>query len=189
MAPHTRSSSTSSTSRSCRRTRSPRRRRCSWGQAVGAGRDGLVPVVARRALVLGVGFATACLVGYLALGATITEAMSAGDPTLAARATTLLHVGLAFLVADSANVIAWGVLRGASDIRYAAVVGIATAWLTTPPLTWLLGIEWGLGAVGGWIGLALEIFVGAGLFWLRVYRGGWRPAAAAARRAMAGAAV
>ena len=115
--------------------------------------------------------------------------MSAGDHALATRATMLLHVSLAFLVADAANVIARGVLRGASDVRYAAVVGIATSWLTTPPLTWLLGVHWGMGVVGGWIGLALEIVVGASLFWLRVVRGGWRPAASAARRAMAGTAV
>ncbi|MBA3398246.1 MAG: MATE family efflux transporter [Deltaproteobacteria bacterium] len=159
------------------------------GQAVGAGKDGLVPVVARRALALGAGYASVCFVGYVTLGRILTDAMAAGDPVLAGRALTLLHVGLLFIVADAANVIARGVLRGASDVRYAAVVGIATAWLTTPPLTWLLGVHWGLGAVGGWIGLALEIVVGAGLFWLRVYRGGWQPAAAAARRAMAGAAV
>jgi len=81
------------------------------------------------------------------------------------------------------------VLRGASDVRYAAVVGIVTAWLTTPPLAWLLGVTWGLGAVGGWIGLALEILVGATLVWVRVWRGGWRPAAMAARRKLLGAAV
>ena len=45
---------------------------------------------------------------------------------------TLLS-GLAFLIADAANVIARGVLRGASDVRYAAVLGIVTAWVTTPP--------------------------------------------------------
>jgi multidrug resistance protein, MATE family len=100
-----------------------------------------------------------------------------------------VHVSLAFLIADAANVIARGVLRGASDVRYAAVVGIVTSWLTLPPLTWLLGGALGLGAVGGWIGLAVEIVVGAVLFWLRVIRGGWRPAAAAARRAMTGAVV
>ena len=101
----------------------------------------------------------------------------------------LIHVGIAFLVADAANVIARGILRGASDVRYAAIVGIITSWLTTPPLAYLLGVHWEMGAVGGWIGLAIEIFVGASLFWLRVLRGGWRPAAAAARRAIAGAAV
>jgi MATE family multidrug resistance protein len=101
----------------------------------------------------------------------------------------LVYVALAFLVADAANVIARGVLRGASDVKFAATVGIVTSWVTTPPLTWLLGVSLGLGVVGGWIGLALEIILGASLFWLRVLRGGWRPAAAAARRAMAGTAV
>jgi multidrug resistance protein, MATE family len=159
------------------------------GQAVGAGKDGLVPKVARRTLAIGAGYATVVLGVYVIAGAAVVEAMASGDAMLGARATTLLHVSFAFLVADAANVIARGVLRGASDVRFAAVVGIATAWLTTPPLTWLLGVEWGLGAVGGWIGLAIEIVVGAGLCWYRVYRGGWRPAAAAARRAIAGTAV
>ena len=159
------------------------------GQAVGANKDALVTAVAKRALLIGSAYATVCLAAYVVVGQMITHAMSAGDASLAARANTLLHVSLAFLVADAANVIARGVLRGTSDVRYAAVVGIATAWLTTPPLTWLLGVHWGLGVVGGWIGLALEIVVGASVFWLRVYRGGWRPAAAAARRAMAGTAV
>jgi MATE family multidrug resistance protein len=159
------------------------------GQAVGAGRDMLVPKVARRALAIGAGYSTVVLIGYAFLGRSIATAMSAGDSALAERATLLVYVGLAFLVADAANVIARGVLRGASDVRYAAVVGIATSWLTTPPLTWLLGIHLGLGVVGGWIGLAVEIVAGASVFWLRVLRGGWRPAAAAARRAMAGTAV
>ncbi len=159
------------------------------GQAVGAGKDNLVPRVARRALAIGAGYATVCLVVLAILGSSIASAMAAGDDALASRASTLVYVALAFLVADAANVIARGVLRGASDVRYAAVVGIATSWLTTPPLTLFLGVSLGLGVVGGWIGLAIEIVLGASLFWLRVWRGGWRPAAAAARRAMAGTAV
>lgn len=159
------------------------------GQAVGANRDHLVPRVARRALALGAGYASLCMVGFALLGHSIASAMSAGDGALAARATMLVHVSLAFLVADAANVIARGVLRGASDVRYAAVVGIVTSWLTTPPLTYVLGMHLHLGAVGGWIGLAIETVVGASLFWLRVARSGWHPAAAAARRTMAGAAV
>jgi MATE family multidrug resistance protein len=159
------------------------------GQAVGANKDALVSRVARRALLLGAGYASICLAIYAALGGLIARALASGDAALAARATMLVHVSLAFLVADAANVIARGVLRGASDVRYAAVVGIATSWLTTPPLTWALGVGLGLGAVGGWIGLAVEIVVGASLFWLRVVRAGWRPAAAAARRSMAGTAV
>jgi multidrug resistance protein, MATE family len=159
------------------------------GQSVGANQDRLVTRVARGTLSLGAGYALICLAVFAVAGGLIVESLAAGDAALADRATTLLHVSFLFLVADAANVIARGVLRGASDIRYAAVVGIATAWLTTPPLTWLLGVHAGLGAVGGWLGLALEIVVGASLYWLRVHRGGWKPAAAAARRAIAGAAV
>jgi MATE family multidrug resistance protein len=159
------------------------------GQAVGANKDVLVARVAKRTFIIGASYASVCVVVYAALGALITNAMASGDAALAARANMLVHVSLAFLVADAANVIARGILRGASDVRYAAMVGIATSWLTTPPLAWALGVGCGLGAVGGWIGLAVEIVVGASLFWLRVVRGGWRPAAAAARRSMAGAAV
>lgn len=159
------------------------------GQAVGAGKDVLVPRVAKRTLAIGAAYSSVCVLGYAVLGNLIARSMAAGDAALADRATMLVHVSLAFLVADAANVIARGVLRGASDVRYAAVVGIITSWLTTPPLTWLLGVHFGLGAVGGWIGLAIEIVVGASAFWLRVLRGGWRPAAAAARRSMAGVAV
>jgi MATE family multidrug resistance protein len=159
------------------------------GQAVGAGKDNLVSLVAKRALSIGAGYATACSIVFAILGGSIATAMAAGDDALAARASTLVYVGLVFLVADASNVIARGVLRGASDVRYAAIVGIATSWLTTPPLAWFFGIHLELGVVGGWIGLAVEIFVGAALFWLRVWRGGWRPSAAAARRAMAGTAV
>ncbi len=159
------------------------------GQAVGANRDALVSNVAKRAIAIGGAYSTLVCIGYALVGGSVATSMAAGDAALAARATTLVHVSLAFLVADAANVIARGVLRGASDVRYAAVVGIATAWLCTPPLTWFLGVYWDMGVVGGWVALALEIIVGAGLVWLRVYRGGWRPAAAAARRAMAGTAV
>lgn len=159
------------------------------GQAVGAGQNELVPRVAKRALSLGAGYSGLCGLVYAALGGVFAHALAGSDAALGARATTLVHVSLVFLVADAANVIARGVLRGASDVRYAATVGIITSWFTTPPLAYLFGVVMGYGVVGGWIGLSFEIIVGAGLFWHRVWRGGWQPAAAAARRSMAGTAV
>ncbi|HEY0254014.1 MAG TPA: MATE family efflux transporter, partial [Kofleriaceae bacterium] len=159
------------------------------GQAVGAGRNDLVPRVARRAITIGASYSLFCVIVFVLLGSAIAHALANGDPALGARATTLVHVGCLFLVSDASNVIARGVLRGASDVRYAAIVGIITSWLTTPPLAYLLGVVAGLGVVGGWLGLAVEITLGAVLFWARVWRGGWQPAAAAARRAMAGTAV
>lgn len=155
------------------------------GQAVGAGRDALVPRVAWRAIALGTLYSGSWTLALVVLGHRLGALCGGSDAALVATTTTLIHVSLAFVIADAANVIARGVLRGASDVKYAAVVGIVTAWLTTPPVAWLLGIRAGLGAAGGWIGLAIEIVVGASLYWLRVVRGGWRPAAAAARAAIA----
>ncbi|MCE9575570.1 MAG: MATE family efflux transporter [Deltaproteobacteria bacterium] len=157
------------------------------GQAVGAGRFELVPRVAWRALAAGGGYALVCVVAFASTGGLIAGAFAGDDAALAAAATTLVHVSLLFLVADAANVIARGVLRGASDVRYAAFVGILTSWCTTPPVAWLLGIHLGMGAAGGWLGLAGEIIVGASLFWLRVWSGKWRSAADLARRNMVSA--
>jgi MATE family multidrug resistance protein len=154
------------------------------GQAVGAGRYELVRRVAGRALAVGAAYSALCLVVLVFAGGGIVTAMSNGDQALAATATTLVHVALAFLVADAANVIARGVLRGAGDVRFPALIGVITAWTFTPPLAWLLGIRAGLGAAGGWIGLAAEIILGAGVFWWRVSRGSWRAAAEASRAAI-----
>jgi MATE family multidrug resistance protein len=155
------------------------------GQAVGAGRDALVPRVALRAIALATLYSATWTLTLVVLGHRLGALCGGSDAALATAVTTLIHVSLAFVVADAANVVARGVLRGASDVKYAAWVGILTAWLTTPPVAWLLGIKAGLGAAGGWIGLAIEIVVGASLYWLRVVRGGWRPAAAEARASIA----
>jgi len=69
--------------------------------------------------------------------------------------------------------IARGALRGTGDVRVPALIGIASAWLCTPPLTWLLGIQAGLGAMGGWLGLLVELGVGAAILWVRLERGTW----------------
>ena len=86
---------------------------------------------------------------------------------------------------DAANIVARCALRGAGDVRFAAVVGVLTAWLCTPTLAWLLGRHYQLGARGGWIGLCLEIFASSSLLWWRLARGGWRPSARLARESLA----
>ncbi|MCB9563552.1 MAG: MATE family efflux transporter [Kofleriaceae bacterium] len=154
------------------------------GVAVGAGRFDLVRRIAGRALAVGLAYASLCMAVLAVLGGRIVGAMAGDDAALAATSARLVHVSLLFLVADAANVIARGVLRGTGDVRYPAAVGVITAWAMTPPLAWLLGVHAGLGAVGGWFGLAAEIILGASLFWWRVGNGAWRPAAEAARASL-----
>jgi multidrug resistance protein, MATE family len=142
------------------------------GQAVGSGAYALVIRVARLALFLtGIHSALWSLV-FWGFARPIASAFS-GDPSVVATATTLLHVAAVFQIFDAANIVARCALRGAGDVRYAAVIGVVTSWVCTPTLAWLLGHSLRLGAFGGWLGLCLEIIVAAIAFWIRLERRGW----------------
>lgn len=151
------------------------------GQAVGAGQLGLVRPVARRALQLGAGYAALCTVGFVLLGGPMARALGASHGAVFDATRTLIHIAALFLIADAANVIARGVLRGVGDAVYPAFVGVVTAWVVTPPLAAALGLGLGWGAAGGWLGLTLEIFVGAAILWRRLAREDWRAPALATR--------
>jgi MATE family multidrug resistance protein len=150
------------------------------GQAVGAGRDLLVRRVAKDALIassLYTGFWTLLLVFF---GTTLVSIFT-DEPGLAGVALSLLRVAAFFQIADGAATVARGVLRGAGDVVVPARLGVFCAWLCTPPLAYLLGRVMGLGALGGWLGLLLEISVLAALCWHRLRGDAWLPLAAAAR--------
>ncbi|HEY2747549.1 MAG TPA: MATE family efflux transporter [Polyangia bacterium] len=150
------------------------------GQAVGARRQELVLPVAHLCLRVGGAYTLACSFVFVACGRMIASGFTS-DPTLAAYAVRLLYVAAVFQTFDGANIAARCILRGVGDVRFAAVVGVVTAWLMTPPLAWLLGWRAGLGAFGGWLGLCGECIIGALVLWHRLQRGKWRDAAEATR--------
>ena len=152
------------------------------GQAIGARRDELVMPIARLGLWTAGGY-TALASFVFAFAAPLIVSGFTAEVGLAAVAIRLLHVAAVFQLFDGANIIARSILRGVGDVRFAAVVGVVTAWVMTPPLTWLLGWKAGLGAYGGWVGLCGETIVGAFILWHRLARGGWRSIAATTRRA------
>jgi multidrug resistance protein, MATE family len=143
------------------------------GQAVGARRDPLVLRVAWLGFAAAGVYTGACSLAF-AVGAPWIVAGFTSSAALAAVTVRLLRVAALFQVSDGANIVGRAVLRGAGDVRFAAVVGVLTAWLMTPPLTWLLGWRAGLGACGGWLGLCGESVVGAVFLWRRLRHGGWR---------------
>ena len=150
------------------------------GQAVGANEDALVKRVARHALAASTLYTGACTVLMLLFGGPITMLFTE-DVALAAIALSLMRVAACFQIADGAAVVARGVLRGAGDIRVPARFGIVCAWICTPPLAWFLGLRLGMGALGGWLGLFLEITALALLCWYRLERGTWQSLASEAR--------
>ena len=150
------------------------------GQAVGALRTALVMKVAKASMWLAFAYAVFCTL-VLGLGAQFIADAFTDDSDLARAAAQLLLVAAIFQIADAGNAIARGVLRGTGDVKYTAVVGVICSWVCTPPLTWLLGYQLGLGALGGWIGLCVEITVCTLILWRRLKCGHWKNAADATR--------
>jgi len=150
------------------------------GQAVGARRQELVLPVAHLCLRVAGAYTLACSLVFV-LGGRLIVAGFTSDPALAGYAVRLLCVAAVFQTFDGANIVARCILRGVGDVRFAAVVGVVTAWLMTPPLAWLLGWRAGLGAFGGWLGLCGECIIGALVLWYRLQREHWRAAADATR--------
>ncbi len=151
------------------------------GQAVGAGHNRMVLVVARQTLWAAVLYTGACGAVFALFPRLIAGAFT-GEAALVEATVSLFYVAAVFQIFDGANIVARSVLRGAGDVRYPAYVSVAIAWLTTPPVTLALGFGLGLGALGGWIGLCIEITLGALVLWRRLERGRW---ARSARRARA----
>lgn len=137
------------------------------GQAIGGKRPLLVRAAASRGMMLASAWAAISTLVLIGFGDGIAAAFGV-DEELASVLRRLLFIAAFFQFADAANMIARGVLRGIGDVRFAAVLGIGTAWIFTPPLTYLLGYRYELGAFGGWLALTAEIVVGAAVLWLRL---------------------
>ncbi len=151
------------------------------GQAVGARMGELVRPVARRALALSGLYMAFCSLVLITAGRPIARVFS-DEPEWVRATVGLFVIAAVFQVFDAANLAARGALRGTGDVRFPAWVGGLLSWGLTPTMMWLLGYQLGFGAAGGWIGLCLEIGLGAGVFWWRLERGGWVPASEQVRK-------
>ena len=144
------------------------------GQAVGAARDDLVMPIFRLAVRVVGGYTTLCTIVFASLAPQIV-ALFTTDPEARTVGVSLVRISALFLIMDGANIVARSVLRGTGDVRFPAWIGVICSWGLTPPLAWLLGFHFGMGAFGGWLGLSGEVFLGATIQWLRVKNGGWKP--------------
>ncbi|MFT5356863.1 MAG: MATE family multidrug resistance protein [Polyangiales bacterium] len=138
------------------------------GQAHGAHRRKLIPVVGRLGLRVALIYALVWFVLIVMLRHIIAETFASDDAELQNIVAVLLLVGGAFQLADGLAMVGGAMLRGIGDVRYSALIGVLTAWVFTPPLTYFLGVFLGLGALGAWIGLTVQILAQAVLLWNRL---------------------
>jgi MATE family multidrug resistance protein len=104
------------------------------------------------------------------------------DPAVIALVVTLLPIAAAFQLFDGLQVVAFGVLRGAGDLRLPALANLLGYWAFGLPLGWWLAFRAGWGAPGIFSGLALGLAAVAMLLLARV---AWMARAGAVRVEMA----
>lgn len=79
------------------------------------------------------------------------------NAAVVALAVRFLGIAALFQLADGAQVVGAGMLRGLKDTRWPMAYAALGYWLVGMPLGWAMAIPAGLGGTGLWIGLALGL--------------------------------
>lgn len=125
--------------------------------------------------IMSLGFAAVIVVVFLSIpeiliGTFLDKAEPARDQIIAV-GVSLLAMAALFQVADGAQVIALGLLRGVQDTRVPLIFAVISYWVIGLPAGYLFGFTWGFGAAGIWSGLVFGLAVAGVLlsyrFWTR----------------------
>ena len=76
-------------------------------------------------------------------------------------ASTLLIIAGLFQISDGIQAVGLGILRGIKDIKKPTIVTFISYWIISIPLSYFLGIEYGYGVYGIWIGLSIGLTLAA----------------------------
>lgn len=137
------------------------------GNAIGRGDMPGARRAALACLLLGGGV----MVVFAALFAAFPETLArlyTRDAATLAMAAALLPIAAVFQVFDGVQVVGTGVLRGAADTAYPAVLAFLGFWIVGLPSGWLLGFRFSQGATGLWWGLTIGLAAVAVLLLARI---------------------
>ena len=144
------------------------------GNLVGAG----LPWGRSAAMAIGLGAAIVALPAIVFVAAARPlAAVYTRDAAVIAVAAVIIPLAGAFQLFDGTQAVAFGVLRGAGDVKVPAIVNVLGYWLFGQPIGWLLAFPAGLGARGVWAGLVLGLAAVAVLLLVRTARLSRRPVA------------
>lgn len=95
------------------------------------------------------------------------------DPEIIAMGGMVILSDFVLEAGRSRNLVLVNALRAAGDVRFPLYVGLFSMWLFSVGVSWLLGLQLGLGLVGIWIGLGLDECFRAVAMQLRWQKGHW----------------
>lgn len=140
---------------------------------VGHALGGNNPRAARFSGLVGIGLSglfMAVMAVLIFIGHDAIAGFYTGNLTVATVATKLLQLAALFQISDGLQVGALGALRGLKDSRIPMLIVLVAYWLIAFPLGWLLGVRWGFGPAGPWIGLIAGLSSAAVLLNWRFWR-------------------
>ncbi|WP_372621047.1 MATE family efflux transporter [Falsiroseomonas sp.] len=145
------------------------------GLATGAGDSRAAARAGWVAIALGAGFMAVSAAVLIGFGAVIVWAFlhsaNPGAAETARLAATLLVLAGLFQLADGVQAVAAGALRGLKDTAVPMLLAGFGYWVAGLPLGLMLAFPGGFGAPGLWVGLAVGLFLVAGLMlhrWVRL---------------------
>ncbi len=85
----------------------------------------------------------------------------------------MIHNGMAIFLWPAAFVLP-NTLRACNDVRFTMVVAVASMLVLRIGFSYLLGVRYGMGAIGVWYAMVADWIVRAGIFIGRYAMGGWK---------------
>lgn len=144
------------------------------GRSLGAGDLAELRTGASTVIFLSLVFVVLTVIAFLTIpDVLIGLFLAPDDPDRAAViaiGVTLMAAAALFQTADSAQVMALGLLRGVQDTRVPMIIATIAYWGVGAPMAYVLAFVVGWEGVGVWLGLAAGLAVAGGFMMLRFWR-------------------
>ncbi|MEF9961012.1 MAG: MATE family efflux transporter [Erysipelotrichaceae bacterium] len=142
------------------------------GQSLGAKRKDMAIIYAKTTQRIGllIGFLLSSIM--IILRSQVIQIFS-NDPIIIEQGSQIIFIICATMMFQITQVITFGCLRGAGDVKFTATVSLISVAAIRPTLTYLLAFPLGLGLIGAWFSLFLDQLVRFTCSKIRFIQGKW----------------
>jgi len=123
------------------------------------------------AMALSMGFVALTMVVFLVIPELLMRGFLAPDEPardeIIKIGAQFLAIAALFQLVDAGQVMALGMLRGIQDTRVPMIMAAVSYWVMGIPASYLLGVSFGIGGIGVWLGLVIGLFFASVLLWWR----------------------